>query len=74
MLRYSFMTNIEGQKHKIFLDPIRGLQCPTTPSCWQLATLSTGAPLILIALLTFEIRPVLILIRRSLCCKQEPLL
>ena len=55
------------------LGPLGGSQRPQPPSCCKLATLPTGAPLVVLALLTFEIRQVLLCIRQSLCSRPEPL-
>ena len=54
--------------------PPGGLTVPPTPSCCKLAMLPTEALLVVLALLTFEIRQVLICIRQSLCGRPEPLL
>ena len=56
------------------LNPIGVLTAPPPPSCYKLATLPTGATLVLFASLTFQICRLLVLIRRCQCCTPEPLI
>ena len=54
------------------LDPIGGLTAPLPPNCCKLNMLPTGAPLVLLDLLTSAIHQVLLCICRSLCGRPEP--